>query len=97
MVDDFIANLAKKFSLKDHGLLSYFLDIKVIPNDKGLILSQRRYIFKLLTKTKMLDAKSVLTPLPTNPLLTLHYGTSLFYTFKYRAIVGNFQYLLITK
>lgn len=40
IVDDFIANLTKKFSMKHLVLLSYFLGIKVILNDKGLILSQ---------------------------------------------------------
>ena len=64
-IHEFIALLAKQFSLKDLGKLAYFLGIEVVPNDQGLILSQRRYILELLNRANMTAAKSVLTPLPT--------------------------------
>ena len=52
-VNHFIAILAQRFSIKDLGLLTYFLGVEVVPNKHGLLLSQRRYIMDLLTQTKM--------------------------------------------
>lgn len=76
-IDEFVSFLAKKFALKDLGSLSYFLGIAAIPNSTGLVLSQRQYILELLARTNMQDAKSVLTPLPTNAQFTLNIGTPL--------------------
>ena len=44
MVDRFMIALAQRFSLKDLGLLTFFLGIEVVPNTHGVLLSQRRYI-----------------------------------------------------
>lgn len=96
-VNHFIAILAQRFSIKELGLLTYFLGVEVIPNQHGLLLSQRRYITYLLIQTKMQDAKAVLTPLPISPTLTLTSGSSLFDPTKYRKVVGSLQYLLITR
>ena len=97
MVHKFMQLLAHQFSLKDMGHLSYFLGMEVIPNDHGILLSQRSYIVDLLTCTKMMDAKPVHTPLPTTPPITLHSGSSLKDPTEYRTIVGSLQYLLITQ
>ena len=40
-VNQFIAILAQRFSIKDLGLLTYFLGVEVVPNKHGLLLSQR--------------------------------------------------------
>ena len=52
-VNHFIAILTQRFSIKDFGLLTYFLGVEVVPNKHGLLLSQRQYIMDLLTQTKM--------------------------------------------
>ncbi|KAH9723253.1 retrovirus-related pol polyprotein from transposon RE2 [Citrus sinensis] len=81
----------------DLGFLTYFLGVEVIPNKHDLLLSQRRYIMDLLTQTKMQEAKTVLTPIPTSPTLTLTSGSSLSDPTEYRQVVGSLQYLLITR
>ena len=83
-VNHFIAILARQFSIKDLGLLTYFLGVEVVPNKHGLLLSQRRYILDLLTQTKMQDAKTIPTPIPTSPTLILNSGFSLFDPTEYR-------------
>ncbi|RVW83187.1 Retrovirus-related Pol polyprotein from transposon RE1 [Vitis vinifera] len=97
MVHKFMQLLAHQFSLKDLGHLSYFLGVEVIPNDHGILSSQQSYIVDLLTRTKMMDAKPVHTPLPTSPPITLHSGSPLKDSTEYRTIVGSLQYLLITR
>ena len=84
-------------SQKDFGKLSYFLGVEVISHPHGLLLSQRRYILDLLAHTNMMEAKPVLTPLPTSPPITLHIGSPLSDPSKYSAIVGSLQYLLLTR
>ncbi|KAE8732996.1 hypothetical protein F3Y22_tig00001644pilonHSYRG00157 [Hibiscus syriacus] len=62
----------QRFSIKGLGTLSYFLGIEVLPTLSGLLLTQRRYITDLLTRTKKIGAKPVSTPLVTDGNLTLH-------------------------
>lgn len=97
LVDQFIHLLATRFSIKDLGNLSYFLGIEVTRTSSGLHLMQRKYIQDLLTKTKMLDAKSVSTPLASHPKLTLASGTMLSNPTDYRMVVGSLQYLAFTR
>jgi hypothetical protein len=90
LVSQFVACLAKRFSLKDLGTLSYFLGVEVIPQRQGILLSQRRYIQELLAKTHMKMSKPVLTPLPTHSSsLTLSSGSLLSDPTEYRTFVGN--------
>ena len=49
ILSDFVSSLAKRFSLKDLGNLSYFLGVEILPHKHGILLSQRRYITDLLT------------------------------------------------
>ena len=98
MVDWIIKLLANRFSLKDLGLLSYFLGVEAVPNNNGILLSQRCYLLNLLARTGMTNAKPVATPLPTNcSTLTLNSGTALSDPTEFRAILGSLQYLLLTR
>ncbi|CAL8999726.1 unnamed protein product [Prunus brigantina] len=96
MIDSFVDVLANRFSIKDLGQLSYFLGVEVVPNQHGILLSQRRYILDILARTHMTDAKPVLTPIPTSPPL-LKSGSALPDPTEYRTVVGSLQYLLITR
>lgn len=77
VVQIFIDLVAKRFSLKDLGLLSVFLELKSFLTPHGLILSQRRYTNNLLTHIHITNANLVLTPLATtlNSNTTLKYNT----------------------
>jgi hypothetical protein len=97
MVNQFINLLAHRFSLKDLGTLSYFLGIEILPNRYGFLLSQCRYLLDLLTSTHMTDAKPVSTPLPSSTTLSLYSGDALFDPTEFHSVVGNLQYLLLTR
>ncbi|KAF9683326.1 hypothetical protein SADUNF_Sadunf04G0001900 [Salix dunnii] len=96
-ITHFISQLGHRFSIKDLGHLTYFLGVEVVPNSKGLLLSQKRYIKDLLHQTKMTDAKAVLTPIPTSAALSITSGSTLSDPTEYRRVVGSLQYLLITR
>ena len=93
----FVTLLSQQFSLKDLRQLSYFLGVEVISHPHGLLLSQRSYILDLLALTNMMEAKPVLTPLPTSPPITLYTCSPLTDPSEYHAIVGSLQYLLLTR
>ena len=97
MVDRFVIALDQQFSLKDLGLLTYFLGIGVVPNTHGVLLSQKHYIQDLLTQAQIHEAKPVLASMPTSPSLSLHLGSSLSDPSQHRTVVGSLQYLLITR
>lgn len=97
LVDRIISLLATRFSIKDLGSLSYFLGIEATRTSKGLHLMQRKYIHDLLEKTKMEDAKPVLTPIATHPKLTLKSGTALQNPSEFRMVVGSLHNLAFTR
>ena len=97
VVHHVITLLSRRFSLKDLGALTYFLGIEVLPHLLSLILSQRLHIVDLLARTAMTDARQISTPLSTISTLSLQSSTTLSNPFEFRIIVGNLQYLLITR
>ena len=97
LVQNVIAALANRFSIKDMGQLSYFLGIETIRTPQGMHLMQRKYITDLLVKTNMLNCKPVATPLPSHPKLKLESGSRLSDPHEYRQVVGSLQYLSLTR
>ncbi len=53
--------LAREFEIKDLGRLKYFLGIKVAISDKGIFISQTKYILDLLEETGMLGCKPIVS------------------------------------
>lgn len=50
-------------SNKNLGDLTYFLDLKISKNSKGVNVSQRKYMLDLLTETRMLACSPTITPM----------------------------------
>lgn len=96
-ISQVLHSLADRFSIKDPVDLHYFLGTETSRTHQGLHLSQRKYIVDLLTRTKMLDAKPVSTPLPTTPKLTLHSASLVDNPHEYRSVVASLQYLAFTR
>ncbi|KAL6322398.1 hypothetical protein AAG906_007952 [Vitis piasezkii] len=72
IIQRYIDLLGQIFSIKDLGVLSYFLSIEVLTTPSSVLLTQRCYISDLLARKKMSSAKPVATPLVTDGNLTLH-------------------------
>lgn len=95
-VQRFINLLGKRFFIKDLGDLTYFLGVEVATTSNGLLLSQLKYITDLLTRTNMIGAKLVTTPLATEPTLIVLFKITLTNPSEYRIVVGSLQYLCHT-
>ena len=76
---------------------STFSWVLVIPNSQGVMLSQQRYILDLLTRTKMVDAKPVTTPMASSTSLSTFDGEPFLDHTLFRNTVGAFQYLSLTR
>ncbi|XP_071704681.1 uncharacterized mitochondrial protein AtMg00810-like [Rutidosis leptorrhynchoides] len=95
MIRRFITRLHHEFVIKDLGKLSYFLGLEVTYTSTGLFLSQAKYAHDILTRTKLLDAKPMPTPLATAKNFTTQ-GTLYSDPTYYCSLVGTLQYLTIT-
>lgn len=89
--------LAERFSVKDPEELNYFLGIDAHRTYSGLHLNQWKYIFDVLHKYDMTNARPVTTPMASSPKLHLNSGTSLTDPSKYRKLIGSLQYLQFTR
>ena len=58
--------LHSQFHTKDLGMLKYFLGVEVMRSKQGILLSQRKYVLDLLSKTGKLGAKQCSTPMTPN-------------------------------
>ena len=63
--------LQTKFQTKDLGAFRYFLRIEIAQEKKGIFLSQRKYVFDLLSETGMISCKPCDTPMIPNSKLQL--------------------------
>lgn len=97
--DRLLQQLRQDFAVKDLGALSYFLGVEVNQSSQGIILSQRKYIKDLLTRTGMRNCKGTSTPMsPTEPLkLVGGQPLSPEDATRYRSVVGVLQYLSLTR
>jgi hypothetical protein len=97
--DRLLQQLRQDFAVKDLGALSYFLGVEVNQSSQGIILSQRKYIKDLLTRTGMRNCKGTSTPMsPTEPLkLVGGQPLSPEDATRYRSVVGALQYLSLTR
>lgn len=89
--------LNSQFHMKDLGELRYFLGLEVTRSQKGIFLSQRKYLLDLLTEFNMLNVKPLHLPLDPNVKLKTDEGAPLCDPSIYRRLVGKFIYLTVTR
>ena len=85
-----------QFHTKDLGMLKCFLGVEVMWSKHGIFLSQRKYVFDLLSETGKLGAKSCSSPMA--PGLHLIREGELFEDLeRYKRLVGKLNYLIVTR
>ena len=77
-------------------MLKYFLGVEVMRSKHGILLSQRKYVFDMLSKTRKLGVKPCSTPMTPNVQLTKE-GELFEDPERYRRLVGKLNYLTVTR
>ncbi|GMP45760.1 hypothetical protein CsSME_00014166 [Camellia sinensis var. sinensis] len=89
------ARLSKEFEIKDLGALQYFLGIEIARSDKGIFISQRKYILELLEEVGMLGYRPSNSPIEAKHRLSSdgdHVDKG-----RYQRLVGRLVYLSRTR
>ena len=97
LVQQIISSLARRFSIKDLGLLHFFLGVEVISTADGLFLSQHKYIQDLLVRFNLAGMKETSTPSSPSAKLLFCDGSPPTDATQFRSLIGGMQYLSLTR
>jgi hypothetical protein len=96
-IKNFKAEMMKKFSMSDLGLLSYYLGIEVKQGRDAVTLSQNSYAVKILEAAGMRNCNPCETPMECRLKLSkLKDGEAVDPT-AYRSVIGTLRYLINTR
>jgi hypothetical protein len=99
VVTALLNDLRLYFVLKDLGDLHFFLGIQATRSPEGLALSPEEYTKEILQRASMHKCKPIKTSLAVSEKLSVNNGSTLGdeEASKYRSIVGDLQYLTLTR
>jgi len=89
--------LFREFEIKNLDGLKYFFKIEVLRSNKGIFISQRKYIMDLLAKTGMVDFKPADTCMQVNHGSKFEEGANLTDKERYQRLVEKLIYLSHTR
>lgn len=89
--------LDENFSIKNLGILKYFLGLKVAHSKAGISLSQRKYCLDLLQESGMLGSKPAPTPIDPSVKLHADSGKAFEDIGPYRRLIARLLYLNTTR
>jgi Reverse transcriptase (RNA-dependent DNA polymerase)/Integrase core domain/gag-polypeptide of LTR copia-type/GAG-pre-integrase domain len=89
-------HLGRKFDIKDLGNLKYFLGIEIARSNKGLFLSQRKYVLELLKETGKLAVKPAYIPMDISQKILVD-DKQIEDIGMFQRLVGKLIYLTITR
>ncbi|KAD7479992.1 hypothetical protein E3N88_03128 [Mikania micrantha] len=89
--------LHAKFSIKDLGVLKYFLGIEVTRTRKGLVLTQRKYILDILDDCGLQGCRPSNFPMEQGLKLDKDNGEPKIDESQYRRLIGRLLYLQATQ
>lgn len=93
-IDTLVKQLHSEFSLKD----IYFLGVEVTHlSNVGLHLCQLKYVFDLLDRCNMENAKPVHTPMVSSSLLSKTMSSPIDDPSEYCILAGTLQYVMLTR
>lgn len=90
-------HLHTTFSIKDLGLLNFFLGIEVSHLPQGIALTQCKFSQELLRDSQISNFKHAITPLPLNTKLHKDNSPPFSNPTLYRSLVGKLNFLTNTR
>lgn len=96
LINNMKQSLHVEFQLKDLGALKYFLGLEIDYNDKGITLTQRLYVLKLLEDVDFLGCRPHRVPMDPNFQPSKSDGKSLTDQSQYKRIIWQLLYLTVT-
>ena len=97
MCKNFAKSMQSEFEMSMIGELSFFLGLQVSQLDKGIFLSQTKYVKEMLKKFKMEDCKPVSTPMVTGCKLSKDDESPEANQTMYRSMIGSLLYVIATR
>jgi Reverse transcriptase (RNA-dependent DNA polymerase) len=97
MVAEFKNSMKRKFEMTDLGPLKYFLGLKIIQEQDGIFLSQKKYAEDLLARFEMQNCNTCTTPMNTREKLMKDDNTEATDALKFRSLIGRLIYLTHTR
>ena len=91
------AALTSPFEMTDLGLLRFFPGLEVLKTQRGMFISQQRYVFELLEAFGMEDARPISSPIYPNAKLSAYDSSEHADSNQYRKLVGSLIWLLNTR
>jgi Reverse transcriptase (RNA-dependent DNA polymerase) len=95
-IEELKQHLNRKFDIKDLGNLKYFLGIEIARSNKGLFLSQRKYVLDLLKETGKLAVKPAHIPMDISQKIVVE-NKPVKDIGMFQRLVGKLIYLTITR
>ena len=95
--ENFASEMKKEFEMSLLGELTLFLGLQVSQWDKGIFISQTKYIKDMLKKFKMENYKLVSTPMITGCNLSKNDKSLEVDHTMFRYIIGNLLYVTTTR
>ena len=97
LIENFKTVMKEEFEMTDMGLLRYFLGIEVDQNEKGIFISQARYVNQVLGRFNMQECKAAITPTVMGLKLSREDNNKDFDPSLYKSIVSSLMYLIATR
>jgi hypothetical protein len=93
MSHKFSRDMQNEFEMYFLGELNFFLGLQICQHDKGIFISQTKYIREMLKKFGMEDCKPMSTPMQTNCKLRKDDDSKDADQRLYRSMIGNLLYV----
>jgi hypothetical protein len=97
MCQEFAIEMQKEFEMSMLGELSFFLGLQISQFDKGIFISQTKYIKEMLKKFRMEDCAPVNTPMVTGCKLSKDDESLEENQTLYRSMIGNLLYVMTSR
>jgi hypothetical protein len=93
MSQNFAEEMKKEFEISMLGESSFFLRLHISQSNKGISISQAKYIKEMLKKFKMEDCAPVSTPMITGCKLSKDVESLTTNQTSYRSMIGSLLYV----